>query len=181
MNLSDPRVREARCKVIRDLMAEGITTKVMSVRLGVPYASLWRFMARNGLKTDNRPPAKPRVRRYIPSGIHSSHEAKVAKVRELAAIGLTRGQIAVRTGIGYSTVIALVIKHGIKVTTKKTRCHYSLGTEPEDWQVSDPAAHDPALLAEARRLLNCSDRHAAWVLSCPKTGNATGWNGGNSI
>lgn len=61
------------------------------------------------------------------------------------------------------------------------KMQYNLGSKSERWQVADPAQFPDDIITEARRMLGCDSRHAAWVLSCPQGGNAHGWRGGSAI
>lgn len=58
---------------------------------------------------------------------------------------------------------------------------YNLGSKTEDWQTADPSQFPDDIITEAQRMLKCDQRHAAWLLSCPKGGNASGWRGGSAI
>ena len=99
---------KARVEAATKLRDEGITMQQAADKLGVKRSTLKVNLRNAGV-------VWPRV--------HNGRVSKidVDKMRGLAALGLTRHEIADRLGVSYSTVCDASTKHGIKVTRKSVK------------------------------------------------------------
>lgn len=127
--------------------------------------------------------------------------ARLALVKRRVAEGFYATQIAKELGVSRAAVSIFMSYHGIKSkhgkgwpkgrprsrpTTTAGRLAarqttYNLGSKTETWQTADPNQFPDDIITEAQRMLRCDQRHAAWLLSCPRGGNAHGWRGGSAI
>lgn len=125
---------------------------------------------------------------------------RVALVRERVASGFWNIDIAKELGVTVAAITNFMSYHGIKAAHGRGRkkqgtkrptttagrlaarqTTYNLGSKTETWQTADPSQFPDDIITEAQRMLKCDQRHAAWLLSCPRGGNAHGWRGGSAI
>ena len=116
-------------------------------------------------------------------------EARLTEARALMSQGVTVRFLADRWGIERDAAKQFLRRHrlgrkyGMKVVPRKAAAEYRrakiVGNEPK-WQNADPSGLTPDQLDQAMRLGIKPSRYA-WLLLCPRGGNAVGWRGGNTI
>ena len=113
--------------------------------------------------------------------------ARLAEASDLLGKGLAIGELASRWGIDIPGARRFLVLNGLSKAAAITRRprgakaakHKMVGNEPR-WQNADPSGLTADQLDHALRMGIKPSRYA-WLLTCPKGGNAVGWKGGNSI
>lgn len=119
--------------------------------------------------------------------LQSEVDRRLAEARALISSGVTIRALSERWGIQREAAKQFLRRHRVKgIPRAKGRPKGShaanmkiVGNEPS-WQNADPAALTDDQKDAALRM-GISLSRMAWLLQCPKGGNAVGWSGGNSI
>lgn len=107
-------------------------------------------------------------------------EARIAEALALIPTGVTVRDLSVRWGVETSAAKRFLCRHGLAEARKprgrprgsKAAKHKMYGNEPA-WQNADPSSLTADQLDHALRL-DITPRRYAWLMQCPKGGNAGG-------
>lgn len=165
----------ANIDIIRRMNDEGIPQRDIAAHLRTHNSTLSVFMYRNRIKAHfaGRPGGRPSV-----------IAERVKVIAKLLAQGQSNTQIGRALGVTCSAVCQFRNRHmgRVKVpSAERTDSGHRNFINAQDWQVADPSAHEPELIARAMQMLGCTAQRAAWLLSCPRGGKAHGWRGGAAI
>ena len=119
--------------------------------------------------------------------LKSEVDRRLLDARDLIAKGVTIRALSERWGIQREAAKQFLRRHRVKGVPRaigrpkgsKAANMKIVGNEPE-WQNADPSALTDDQRDAALRM-GISYTRFAWLLQCPKGGNAVGWSGGNSI
>ena len=108
-------------------------------------------------------------------------QARIARVRQWMAEGLTIRHNAHKEGIKPDTLARFRARHGM-TGEKRAYSKRKQARTADTWgrERADPSVLTPEQIVHAFRV-GINPARYAWLLQCPKGGNAIGWKGGNAI
>ena len=108
-------------------------------------------------------------------------QARIARVRQWMAEGLNIRHMAEKEGIKPEALSRFLDRNGLG-GEKRAYSKRKQARTADTWgrERADPSVLTPEQIVHAFRVGITPDRYA-WLLQCPKGGNAIGWKGGNAI